>query len=224
MAYEPIFNIEGNLISDPDLRFTPNGKAVASFRVGINDARPAQNDGKTGVAPLIAEVSVWREMAENAAETLVKGMRITAKVRMVEIGAYIPRGGGDPVGTLKVEALDIGPSLRWAKAHVSKATGNNSNGQQNQQQAQPNGGQQGSQQAQGGGNWGAQQGQNTGADPWGQPGGGAQHDPWATNVHPGNAPAAAPAHAQSQNPTPQGQGNGWGSNQDWGNTSGGWGQ
>lgn len=215
MAYEPIFDIAGNVLGDPELRFTPNGVAVCNFRVGINDARADQNNGKQNVHPLVAEVAVWREMAENVAETLTAKMRITAKVRMVELGAYIAKKddqnglykAGDPVGTLKVEALEVGPSLRWQKADVTKVAGN----QQGQKQGGGN-----NQQAQQGG-WGnngqAQQGQGGG---WGQnPNGGNQQgggDPWADGQHPGQ-------NGGSQQ-TQQGQGGGWGSNQGWGNGGG----
>lgn len=195
MAYEPIFPVEGNLLGDPELRFTPNGTPVCNFRVGINDARPEQNNGKTNVHSLIAEITVWREMAENVATSLEKGMRITAKVRITELGAYIPKNGGDPVGTLKVEALEIGPSLRWATSKTTKVAGNRNQNQGggNQQsgwggnQSQgggwgqnPNGGQQtgndawsgGQQNNQQGGGWGSDQawggGGNQGTDPWGQ--------------------------------------------------------
>lgn len=188
MAFEPIFPIEGNLLNDPELRFTPNGVAVANFRVGINDARPEQNNGKTDVPPLVAEVTVWREMAENATESLKTGSRITAKVRMTKLGAYIPRGGGEPVGTLKVEALEIGPSLRWAKAAVTKVAGGQNHGQGQQGGNQQNGNQQG-------GGWGGQQ--------QGQQGG----DPWSGGQHPGQ-------QGNQQNGNQQG---GWGSDQDWGN-------
>lgn len=203
MAYEPIFNIEGNLLADPALRFTPNGVAVANFRVGINDARPEQNNGKQ-VPSLIAEVAVWRDMAENAAETLVKGTRITAKVRMTELGAYIPKNGGDPVGTLKVEALEIGPSIRWAKAQVTKVAGGGQGG---------GGGQQGGgNQAQQGG-WGGNQAQQGQGGGWG---GGNQQDggdPWAGGQHPGQQ-----GGNQQAPQTQQGQGGGWGSDQSWGDS------
>lgn len=200
MAYEPIFNIEGNLLNDPEMRFTPQGTAVASFRVGINDARPEANNNKSDVPSLVAEVSVWREMAENVAETLVKGMRITAKVRMVELGAYIPRKGGDPVGTLKVEALEIGPSLRWSTAKVAKVNRNGGGGQQGH-----GGGNQG--------NHGGQQNrQNAGNQGGGWPnsGGGNQADPWANGGQAG----------QTQNSPGPGQGNGWGNDETWGSDGG----
>lgn len=207
MAYEPIFDIAGNLLGDPELRFTPNGVAVCNFRVGINDGRPEQNNGKQ-VQPLIAEVTVWRDMAEHVAESLEARARITAKVRMTEIGAYIAKNddkngfykAGDPVGTLKVEALEIGPSLRWANAQVTKVAG----GGRNQNQGggnQQGGGQQGG--------WGGNQGQQGG---WGgAPSGGGQQggDPWAGGQHPGQQGGGQPAQ--------QGQGGGWGSDQAWGN-------
>lgn len=204
MAFEPIFNVEGNLLNDPELRFTPNGIAVCNFRVGINDARPDQNNGKQ-VPPLVAEIAVWRDMAENCAESFVKGTRITAKVRMTELGAYTPRNGGDPVGTLKVEALEVGPSMRWAKAEVTKVAG----GQKNQNQQNQGGNQQGNQ---GGGGWG--QNPNQGGGNQGQSGGWGQQgdqgaDPWANGQHPG----------QQGGGNQQG-GNGWGSNQSWGNAGG----
>ena len=127
MAYEPIFDIAGNLLGDPELRFTPNGVAVCNLRVGINDARSEQNNGKK-VQPLVAECTVWREMAEHVAETMTATSRILAKVRMTGLGAYIAKNddkhgfykAGDPVGTLKLEVLDVGPSLRWQTGQMTK--------------------------------------------------------------------------------------------------------
>lgn len=213
MAFEPIFDIAGNLLGDPELRFTPNGVAVCNFRVGINDGRPEQNNGKQ-VQPLIAEVTVWRDMAEHVAESLEARARITAKVRMTEIGAYIAKNddkygfykAGDPVGTLKVEALEIGPSLRWATATPTKVAGKQNQGGGNQQ-----GGQNQGQQGGWGGNQGGQQNQGGG---WGQnPNQGQQggNDPWAGGQHPGQQGGGQ----QNQ----QGQGGGWGSNQGWGNAA-----
>lgn len=197
MAFEPIFPFEGNLIADPDLRFTPNGVAVCNIKVGINDPRPEQNNGKT-VPALIAEFSIWRDMAEHAAETLAKGMRVTGKGKMIELDAYLPRNGGNPQATLKAEALEIGPSLRWAQATVVKVAGQNQNRGGNQQQGGGNQGQQGGwnnqQGGNQGGNWGGNQGQQQGGDPWGD------------GNHPGQ-----------QQGTQQGnQGGGWGSDQGWG--------
>lgn len=197
MAFEPIFPFEGNLIADPDLRFTPNGVAVCNIKVGINDPRPEQNNGKT-VPALIAEFSIWRDMAEHAAETLAKGMRVTGKGKMIELDAYLPRNGGNPQATLKAEALEIGPSLRWAQATVVKVAGQNQNRGGNQQQGGGNQGQQGGwnnqQGGNQGGNWGGNQGQQQGGDPWGN------------GNHPGQ-----------QQGTQQGnQGGGWGSDQGWG--------
>lgn len=200
MAFEPIFNIEGNLLGDPDLRFTPNGVAVCNFRVGINDARPESNNGKQGVPPLVAEVTCWRDVAENAAETLAAKTRVTGKVRMSEIGAYINKSN-EPVGTLKVEALEIGPSLRYATATVNKVS-RNAGGNQG-------GGNQGQQGGNQGGGWG-NQGQN-------QPQQGG--DPWANGAHPGQQGGNQQNQPQSQ--PQQGQGGGWGSDQGWGNSGGG---
>lgn len=199
MAFEPIFPFEGNLIADPDLRFTPNGVAVCNIKVGINDPRPEQNNGKT-VPALIAEFSIWRDMAEHAAETLAKGMRVTGKGKMIELDAYLPRNGGNPQATLKAEALEIGPSLRWAQATVVKVAGQNQNRGGNQQQG---GGNQGQQQGQQGG-WNNQQGGNQGGSWGGQQGQQGQQggDPWGNGNHPGQ---------QQGN-----QGGGWGSDQGWG--------
>lgn len=197
MAFEPIFPIEGNVLGDPELRFTPNGVAVCNFRVGINDARPESNNNKQNVHSLIAEVTVWREMAENVAESVVDKTRITAKVRMTEIGAYINKKN-EPVGTLKVEALEIGPSLRWATAPAQKVA--RSGGGQGQQ----GGGNQGQGQPQGGGG-------QQGSAPWGNQGHPQGSDPWAGGGHPGQQGGGQQAQPQ------QGQGGGWGSDQGWGN-------
>lgn len=197
MAYEPIFPVEGNVLGDPELRFTPNGVAVCNLRIGVNDARPEQNNNKP-CKELVVEATAWRELAENIAESVAHRTRVTAKVKMTEIGAFTAKNG-DAVGTLKVEILEIGPSLRWATASVEKkaqrAGGGNQGGQGNQ------GGWGNNPQNQQGG-WGNQGGQgNLGADPW------------ANGGHP------AQQNQQAGQPT-QGQGGGWGSDQGWGNGGG----
>lgn len=119
MANEPIITIVGNLTADPELRFTPSGAAVASFTIASTPRRfdKQQNqhvDGET----LFMRCSVWRELAENAAESLGKGNQVIAQGRLVQRSFETREGEKRTVVELQVD--EVGPSLRWATASVSR--------------------------------------------------------------------------------------------------------
>ena len=161
MAGDTIITIIGNLTADPELRFTPSGAAVASFTVASTprtfDRQAGEwKDGETLFMPCQA----WRAMAENIAESLPKGTRVIVQGRLVQ-RSYTTREGEQRT-VVEMQVDEIGPSLRYAKAQVTR---------------QPRGGGQGGYN-QGGYNGGGGIGQ--GQSGYNAPAGGAADDPWAT--------------------------------------------
>ncbi|MFE7183425.1 single-stranded DNA-binding protein [Streptomyces erythrochromogenes] len=182
MAGETVITVVGNLVDDPELRFTPSGAAVAKFRVAstprIFDKQT--NEWKDGEG-LFLTCSVWRQAAENVAESLQRGMRVIVQGRLKQRSYEDREGVKRTVYELDVE--EVGPSLKTATAKVAKTTGRGGQG------GYGGGGQQ---QGGGGGNWGGAPGGQS------QQGGGApSDDPWASS---------APAGGQQQG----GGGGGWG--------------
>lgn len=113
----------GNLTNDPELRFTPSGAAVANFTVAVNER--VKNDAgewEDGDATFY-RCAVWREMAENVAESLQRGQRVmvsgTQKLREYDITSG--ERAGQKGASLEVTVDEVGPSLRWATARVEKA-------------------------------------------------------------------------------------------------------
>lgn len=110
----------GNLVDDPELRFTPQGAAVANFRIAVSkrikDA--TTNEWKDGDTSFF-RINVWRQLAENVAESLTRGSRVivtgTLKMRQWETQE------GEKRSVVEVEATEVGPSLKFATAKVEKA-------------------------------------------------------------------------------------------------------
>ncbi|MEG3614092.1 single-stranded DNA-binding protein [Isoptericola haloaureus] len=162
MAGETVITVVGNLTADPELRFTPSGAAVANFTIASTPRTfdRQSNEWKDGEA-LFLRCSIWREAAENVAESMTKGMRVIAQGRLQQRSFETREGEKRTVVELQVD--EIGPSLRWASAKVARA--------------QRSGG--------GGGGFGGGYGGNAGGQPgggggFGSSGGGQQSDPWAT--------------------------------------------
>ncbi|MDT0432779.1 single-stranded DNA-binding protein [Streptomyces salyersiae] len=138
MAGETTLTIMGNLVDDPELKFTPAGHAVAKFRVASTPRTfdKQANEWRDGDG-LFLTVTAWRTLAQNVAESLTRGSRVIVR------GALKQRSYEDREGVKRtvyeIEAEDIGPSLLRATAAVTKTTGNGNNGQQQAQQ-QPTGG------------------------------------------------------------------------------------
>jgi single-strand DNA-binding protein len=110
--------ITGNLTDDPELRFTPNGTAVASLRVAVTSRvkdGDAWRDGDTSYF----RVNLWRTLAEHAADSLSKGDRVIVVGRLKARNWETPEG--DKRSVVEVEADEIGPSLRWATAKPERA-------------------------------------------------------------------------------------------------------
>ena len=121
MAGDTYITIVGNLVEDPNLRFTASGQAVASFRIASTPRflDKATNEWKDGDG-LFLTVNVWRQMAENCAESLVKGSRVIVQGRLKQRSYETKEGEKRTV--YEIEADDVGPSLRNATARVNKTT------------------------------------------------------------------------------------------------------
>jgi single-strand DNA-binding protein len=201
MAGDTVITIIGNLTADPELRFTPSGAAVANFTVASTPRMfdRQSNEWKDGET-LFMRCSVWRDAAENVAESLQRGTRVIVSGRLKSRSYETKEGEKRTVIEMDVE--EIGPSLRSATAKVNKTQRGGGGG------GFGGGGQQGS-------GWSGQQG---GDDPWatgGQQGGGAQQDAGATQGGQGGwgQPAAAPqggGQAAPQGGQQGGQQGGWG--------------
>jgi single-strand DNA-binding protein len=113
----------GNLTGDPELKFTPSGAAVVSFTVA-STPRVKQNGEWTDGEPLFLRCSLWNAHAENVAETLKRGMRVTVTGKL-KARSYTTREG-DKRTAFEIDAEEVGPSLKFATAHVEKVSGNSS--------------------------------------------------------------------------------------------------
>lgn len=125
MAGETTLTVIGNLTADPELRFTPSGAAVANFTIASTPRvfdRQA-NEWRDG-DPLFMRCSLWRDAAENVAESLTKGMRVIASGRLVQRSYETREGDKRTVVELQVE--EIGASLRYATAKVARVQRSNS--------------------------------------------------------------------------------------------------
>ncbi|MDR2114179.1 MAG: single-stranded DNA-binding protein [Bifidobacteriaceae bacterium] len=120
MAGDTVITVVGNLTGDPDLRFTANGATpVANFTVASTPRTfdRASGEWKDGEA-LFLRCSVWREAAENVAETLTKGMRVIVQGRLTQRSYETREGDRRTVVELQVD--EVGPSLRYASAKVTR--------------------------------------------------------------------------------------------------------
>ncbi|MBF4575176.1 MULTISPECIES: single-stranded DNA-binding protein [unclassified Frondihabitans] len=185
MAGETVITVVGNLTSDPELRYTQNGLAVANFTIASTPRTfdRASNEWKDGEA-LFLRASVWREFAEHVASSLTKGSRVMAQGRLKQ-RSYETKEG-EKRTSMELEIDEIGPSLRYATAQVTRASssrdgagGGSFGGGRPQGQGAVGGGQQ----APAGEPWGqpagagASQGGNTSSgDVWNTPGGGGTYN------------------------------------------------
>lgn len=157
MANDTVITVVGNLTADPELRYTQNGVAVANFTIASTPRTfdRASNEWKDGEA-LFLRASVWREFAEHVASSLSKGARVVATGRLRQRSFETKEG--EKRTSIELEVDEIGPSLRYATAAVTRAAGSASGGG-------------------GGGDWSAPVGGNdwnntpaapaAGGDPWG---------------------------------------------------------
>ena len=139
--------IVGNTVADPELRYTPNGAAVTNFRVASTPRRyDAQSGQYVDGEPLFMTCSLWKQHAENVANSLTKGMRVIVTGRLRQRSFETQQGEKRTV--FEVEVDEVGPALRYATAQVAKTTNSGGGGapshwsqrpQQHQQQGQPGG-------------------------------------------------------------------------------------
>jgi single-strand DNA-binding protein len=162
MAGDTTITVVGNLTADPELRFTPSGAAVANFTVASTPRIYDRQSGewKDGEA-LFLRCNIWREAAENVAESLTRGSRVIVTGRLKQRSFETREGEKRTV--FEVEVDEIGPSLRYATAKVNKASRSGGGG---------GGGGFGSGSGGGGGGGGSRQAApqasgGTGDDPWG---------------------------------------------------------
>lgn len=169
MAGETTITVIGNLTSDPELRFTPSGSAVANFTIASTPRTfdRQSNEWKDGET-LFLRASVWREAAENVAETLTKGTRVVAQGRLKSRSYDTKEGEKRTVMELEVD--EVGPSLRYASAKVTRTQRSGGGGGGNF--GGNSGGGNNSNSGWGGGQQGGQQAQQPADDPWGAPAGG----------------------------------------------------
>jgi len=189
MAGETIITVVGNLTDDPELRFTPSGAAVANFTVASTPRNFDRNSNEwvDGEA-MFLRCSIWRQAAENVAESLQRGMRVVVQGRL-KSRSYETREG-EKRTVFEIDVEEIGPSLKFATAKVNRTSRQGGGGGYS-------GGGQGGQGAQGGqsapaddpwatptpaaGGQGGQGSQGGGApagDPWGAPGVGSDEPPF----------------------------------------------
>jgi single-strand DNA-binding protein len=122
MAGETIITVVGNLTADPELRYTQNGLAVANFTIASTPRNfDRQKNEYVGGEALFLRASVWKEFAENVAGSLTKGMRVVATGRLKQ-RSYQDREGNNRTA-IELEVDEIGPSLRYATAQVTRAAG-----------------------------------------------------------------------------------------------------
>ena len=160
-AGDVTITVVGNLTDDPELRFTPSGAAVAKFRIASTPRTfdRAANDWKDGEA-LFLRASCWREFAEHVAESLQRGARVIVTGRLRQ-RSYETREG-EKRTVIELEVDEIGPSLRYATAKVTKAS-----------------------RGEGGGGFGGGGGGGFGSAGGG---GGGASDPWSTPAGPSDEP------------------------------------
>ncbi|WP_270887062.1 single-stranded DNA-binding protein [Pedococcus sp. 5OH_020] len=170
MAGDTVITVIGNITGDPELRFTPSGAAVANFTVASTPRQfdRQSNEWKDGET-LFMRCSVWRDAAENVAESLQRGTRVIVSGRLKSRSYETKEGEKRTVVEMEVD--EVGPSLRYATAKVNRT------------------------QRAGGGGFGGQGGQ--GGQQGGGFGGGQQDDPWATGPSGGQGGAqSAPQGGQ----------------------------
>lgn len=169
MAGEPNITVIGNLVDDPELRFTPSGAAVANFRIASTPRtlNRQTNEWEDGEA-LFVSCAVWRQYAENVAESLQKGMRVIVTGRL-RSRSYETREG-ERRTSFEIDVEEVGPALRYATAKVARTSGG---GQGGGQGGGGYGGQQGGGQGGGGGRGGYGGPQRSSGpvadDPWSSP-------------------------------------------------------
>jgi single-strand DNA-binding protein len=180
MAGDTQITVVGNLVDDPELRFTPSGAAVANFRIASTPRTfdKQSNEWKDGEA-LFLSCSVWRQAAENVAESLQKGMRVVVQGNL-RSRQYETREG-EKRTVFEIQVDEVGPSLKYATAKVTRT--------------QRSGGS-----SYGGGQQGGGQGGVPANDPWATPQGGGAPQGGGSGGAPANDPWATPGVSNDEPP------------------------
>lgn len=176
MVGEITTTVTGNLTADPELRFTPSGAAVSNFTIANTPRKFDRNSNQwKDQETLYVRCTVWREYAENVAESLAKGAAVVA-YGTLKARSYETREG-EKRTAWEMEVLEVGPSLRYATANVTKnPKKGGGGGYQDQSQSAPA--------QQGNDGWGNASGGSSGggaaqgSDPWGTAGGGDDEPPF----------------------------------------------
>lgn len=120
MAGETVITFIGNVVNDPELRFTQSGAAVANFRMASTPRKfDKQTDKWVDGESTFLTINCWRQLGENVAESITKGMRVIVQGRLIQ-RSY--ETNGEKRTVFEIEADEIGPSLKNATARVNKAT------------------------------------------------------------------------------------------------------
>ncbi|MYY08808.1 single-stranded DNA-binding protein [Streptomyces sp. SID4919] len=132
MSGETTITMTGNVVADPELRFTPSGAAVCNFRVASTPRKfnRQTNEFEDG-EPLFLGVAVWRQQAEHVAESVQRGMRVIIVGRLTQ--RQYEANDGSKRSSYEIQADEVAPSLLRATATVTKATSGAQNGQQRPQ-------------------------------------------------------------------------------------------
>ncbi len=184
--------VVGNITRDPELRFTASGQATASFGLAVNRVWNDRQTNEKKEAVSFFDIVCWREMAENASESLSKGARVLVTGRLEQRSWETPEGEKRTV--VEMQADEVGPSLKYATAQVTKAQRGGGGGF-------------------GGGSQGGQGGGGQGGQSAGQGGQGGQRstpeaDPWATGGSSGSQQGGGQQGGGQQGGNQQG--GGWG--------------
>jgi len=127
MAGETTLTLIGNVTNEPELRFTPSGAAVANFTIASTPRSfdKTANEWKDGET-LFLRCSIWRQAAENVAESITKGTRVIVSGRLKQ--RSYETNAGEKRSVIELEVDEIGPSLRYATAKVNKVSRNSGSG------------------------------------------------------------------------------------------------
>ena len=118
MITDPFLTVVGNLTADPELRYTPNGAALACFTIACESHAPEKGKGRRKEGePLFLRCTLWRQAAENAADGLTRGTRVIAHGRLQQ-RSYQTRDG-EKRTVIELQVDDIGPSLKYARVKIA---------------------------------------------------------------------------------------------------------
>ena len=125
MAVDNTVSVSGNLVADPELRYTNNGATICGLRMAVN--RRWMKNGEWEEETSYFDVTAWSQLAENCAASLTKGMRVNVSVRLEE-QRWEDKETGDPRRKVVIIADEVSPSLRWPTGSITKQMGKSGSG------------------------------------------------------------------------------------------------